>query len=76
MGRLSTLYPELRILKLSNNQIKSLEDATTSLVTCAKLESLDLSNNPCVGEEQASYTKLVRELLPKLEVLDGFNREG
>ena len=76
MGRLSTLYPELRILKLSNNQIKSLEDVTTALVICAKLESLDLSNNPCVGEEQASYTKLVRELLPKLEVLDGFNREG
>jgi Leucine-rich repeat (LRR) protein len=66
LSRLSTLYPELRILKLSNNQIKSLEDVTTALLTCPKLESLDLTNNPCVGEDQPAYTKLVRDLLPKL----------
>lgn len=76
LSRLSTLYPELHILKLSNNQIKSLEDVLTALVSCSKLESLDLTNNPCVGEDQEAYTKLVREKLPKLEVLDGFNREG
>ena len=73
---MGTLYPELKVLKLSNNQLKSLSDILVGLASCAKLESLDLTNNPCVGEDQEAYTKDVRSKLPKLEVLDGFNKEG
>ncbi|CDW81072.1 u2 snrnp-specific a protein [Stylonychia lemnae] len=69
------LYENLRVLKLSNNQIKTFEEIT-DLSKCEKLESLDLSNNPIVVELGEEYTKKIRELLPKLEILDGFNKEG
>lgn len=71
---LSELYPNLRILKLSNNQIKSTEDLR-SLSKCEKLEALDVNNNPlCAGDEE--YAKKVREVVTQVEVVDGFNREG
>ena len=38
-------YPELKVLKLSNNKIKLL-DSVKHLSSLTKLESLDLSNNP------------------------------
>ena len=70
---LSGLYPNLRVLKLSNNQLKTLEQVV-ALGKCEKLESLDLSNNPVTSIEE--YAKHVREALPRVDVLDGFNREG
>ena len=42
---------------------------------CEKLESLDLSNNPLAATVE-SYKDKLRELLPKLDILDGFNKEG
>ena len=82
-------YPGLKCLKISNNKIKDLA-LIAPLAACTHLESLDLSNNPCStdpslkdGEEQiidsssmAAYKAKVRELLPTLEVLDGFNKKG
>jgi acidic leucine-rich nuclear phosphoprotein 32 family member B len=44
-AELPKLYPNLKVLKLSNNQIKSLDDLIP-LKECTKLESIDLSNNP------------------------------
>ncbi len=38
------------------------------------MESLDISNNPLCNAED--YTAKVRELLPNIDVLDGFNKEG
>ena len=38
-------YPELKVLKMSNNKIKVL-DSVKHLASLTKLESLDLSNNP------------------------------
>jgi len=77
LKEISKLYPELKVLKLSNNQIKGpLEEVIAGLEGCAKLESLDLSKNPCVGEDNEAYVKAVREKLKTLEVLDGFNKEG
>ena len=69
------LYENLRVLKLSNNHIKTL-DELTGLTKCEKLESLDISKNPIAEELGKEYEAKVRELLPKLEILDGYNKEG
>ena len=64
---------------MSGNQIKSL-DELKPLDKCEKLESIDVSNNPVskaeAGGEATAHVKLVREILPKVEVIDGYNREG
>lgn len=39
------LYPNLRVLKLSNNQIKHIDELRV-LSKCTKLENIDISNNP------------------------------
>jgi acidic leucine-rich nuclear phosphoprotein 32 family protein B len=73
LGVLCQLYPNLRILKLSNNQIKTVEELSV-LKGCEKLEALDVNNNPLCTNE--GYAKVVRELVPQVEVVDGFNKEG
>jgi acidic leucine-rich nuclear phosphoprotein 32 family protein A/C/D len=45
LDTLPALYANLRVLKLSNNQIKSIEEVK-GLAACEHLESLDLTNNP------------------------------
>lgn len=70
---IAQFYPNLRVLKISNNGIKTMEEIK-ELAKCEKLESLDISNNPLCSTE--GYTDKVRELLPSLDVLDGFNKEG
>lgn len=45
LGQIADLYPNLRILKLSGNLIKSL-DELRPLAKCEKLESVDVSKNP------------------------------
>lgn len=87
---IASQYPGLKCLKMSNNKIKDIS-IIAPLTACTHLESLDLSNNPCSidptakdGEESnqidsttlESYKAKVRELLPGLEVLDGFNKKG
>jgi len=42
------MYPNLRVLKLSNNKLEKLEDVK-GLKNLHKLESLDLSENPLVA---------------------------
>eukprot|EP00347_Sterkiella_histriomuscorum_P009084 403342577 len=69
------LYENLRVLKISNNSIKTIEEIQ-GLAKCPKLESLDLSNNPIVTELGEEYTAKIREMLPKLDILDGLNRDG
>lgn len=78
LERLAELYQNLRVLKISNNQIKTIEEVA-GLAKCEKLESLDLSNNPIASTETGlgeEYMNKVRELLPKLDVLDGINQKG
>lgn len=42
------MYPNLRVLKLSNNKLEKLDDVK-GLKNLHKLESLDLSENPLVA---------------------------
>lgn len=76
-NNMNELYPNLKVLKLSNNQIKTFDDLKP-LSLCEKLENLDLTNNPVSqkpNEEGASndsaanpvdeeYAKKLREVLP------------
>ena len=86
-AHLNELYPNLKTLKLSNNQLKNLDDLK-SLLACKNLESLDISNNPvsklssedlseeAMAKETLEFGKLVREILPQVNVVDGFNKDG
>jgi len=58
----------LTILKLANNNIKSIS-AVKELQALEKLQVLDLSSNPVTDE--AGYIDTLRELIPSLEFLDG-----
>ena len=84
---IATQYPELKVLKVSGNKIKSL-DEIKHLASLEHLDSLDMVGNPVMGDPIAKdggaeinsgndeiKTK-IREILPKLEVLNGFNKEN
>ena len=71
---IATQYPNLKVLKVSGNKINSM-DELKHLASCEHLESLDIVNNPVFKDEETSKDA-VRKVLPKLEVLNGFNREG
>lgn len=95
---IATLYPGLKVLKMSNNRIKEI-DIVKALDQCTVLESLDLTNNPISMHEEEKtdqaakeaegqissetgkkkmdeYTEKVRGLLPNIDILDGYNKEG
>ena len=86
-AHLNDLYPNLKTLKFSNNQLKTLDDLK-SLLPCKNLENIDISNNPvsklsseelneeAMAKETHDLGKLVREILPQVNVVDGFNKEG
>lgn len=86
-AHLNDLYPNLKTLKFSNNQLKTLDDLK-SLLSCKNLENIDISNNPvsklsseelneeAMAKETHDLGKLVREILPQVNVVDGFNKEG
>jgi len=71
---ISELYPNLKVLKLSNNKLASLDDLKC-LLSCSKLESIDISNNPvsklsseelseeAIAKETQELGKRVREIL-------------
>merc|ERR1719464_227224 len=61
-------------LKLANNKISTIKDLEC-LAKLSNLRSLDLMGNP-VTESDEAYTEKVFELIPSLEVLDGYNKEG
>lgn len=58
---ISELYPNLKVLKLSNNKLASLDDLKT-LQSCSKLESIDISNNPV---SKLSSEELTEEAMTK-----------
>lgn len=58
MNGIAELYPNLKVLKLSGNHIKTMEELRP-LAQCTKLENLDISNNPVsqkVGETTTTTT--------------------
>ncbi len=66
-------FKNLKYLDLSNNNIRLLD----KLMDLAKLEQLsqvNLSANPC--QEGSFYRENLFMHLPKVKVLDGFNKEG
>lgn len=52
---IGTLYPGLKVLKMSNNRIKDVE-IVIKLAECKGLESLDLTNNPISMPEDEKST--------------------
>ena len=81
-------YPNLKTLKISNNKIKDL-DEVKKLADCKSLESMDMTDCPLTkaptdeatidsGESKGKqdYMLKVREAIPQLQILDGFNKEG
>lgn len=66
-------FKELRTIKFANNGVESLEDLEP-LKQLEFLENLDLSGNPV--SEADEYKTKVFALLPKLNVLDGLDKEG
>ena len=72
---IATQYPELKVLKVSGNKINSL-DELKHLTSCEHLESLDIVNNPVMGDEGDEAKQKIRDALPKLEVLNGYNKAG
>ena len=63
LGLIAEKYPSIKILKLSNNQVKTFEEIS-ELAACKNLESLDLSNNPVTLKE--GYKDKVWASLPTL----------
>jgi Ran GTPase-activating protein (RanGAP) involved in mRNA processing and transport len=63
----------LHTLKLANNKIAKLEDLKP-LIDLKNLKNLDLQGNPC--QKLADYRKYVLDIMPGLEVLDSFDRQG
>ena len=73
---IARLYPNLVTIKLSSNKIDKVEDIA-GLKSLAKLESLDLSDNPVCTTLGDDYQAKVRAVLSeKLEVLDCLNKAG
>ena len=73
---IARLYPNLVTIKLSSNKIQDVADIA-GLKALAKLESLDLSDNPICTNLGEDYQKKVREVLSdKFEILDCLNKAG
>ncbi len=67
------VYPELKKLKIANNNIKTFEEVEP-LKEMKELRYLDLGNNPIAQEE--GYKHKMWEAFSHLEVLDGFDKDG
>ena len=66
--------PNLKTLKLANNQLSNFEDLLTSLKSIKDLTVVDLSSNTL--KETVDYEKKLREALTTLLVVDGKDTEG
>lgn len=66
-------YPQLVILKLANNKLKSFEDLSF-LKDLKSLKNLDLEGNPVA--KTSNYRVKMFEEFPSLQVLDSHNRVG
>lgn len=73
LKHLSKYASTLVVLKLASNKFTTL-DQLNSLTGLKELKNLDLGANAVT--EVADYKKKVWELLPNLEVLDGYNKKG
>ena len=80
----------MKVLKVSGNKISDLSEVK-HLNSLEHLESLDMVGNPVMGKSKEAaegaegatensgseeVKAKIREMLPKLEVLNGFNKEG
>ena len=73
LEKLALYKDSLRVLKMSNNKITTL-DQLKALKPLDKLIQLDISDNKlCLIDD---YRTKVLEILPKLDVLDGYDRDG
>lgn len=63
----------LQVLKLASNKIATFDDVS-SLATLKCLRNLDLENNPIT--KLAGYKDHMFKLIPTLELLDGYDKEG
>ncbi len=78
LGIIASCFPNLETLKLSNNLIKSdwevmkgpLQKLSETLI------NLDLSCNPISDSSTSYYRETMFELLPKLEVFEGKDKDG
>ncbi|XP_046991448.1 geranylgeranyl transferase type-2 subunit alpha [Schistocerca americana] len=67
-------FPELRQLKelsLQNNEITGSEELKY-LKKCRKLNSVDLSGNPIMENDDNNLPKIAKEAVPSLQKLNGF----
>ena len=78
LGNVAACFPNLETLKLANNLIKSdWESMKGPLQKMSEtLINLDLSCNPISDSASSYYREQMFELLPKLEVLDGKDKDG
>jgi len=76
LANVANNYPKLETLKLSNNLIKG--DWENLKVTLMKLGetliNLDVSSNPISDNGGSNYREMMFELIPSLEVLDGYDK--
>jgi len=73
LGVLSERYPRLEVLKLDNNRIENVEELAC-LSRLRSLTLLSISGNPI--SEDFNISTRVFSLLPRLETLDGLDRDG
>ncbi len=70
---ISKSLPKLTSIKIANNKIKTVLDLEP-LLTCEALTCVDFGGNPITETE--NYSLLIREMFPKVDVVDGKDREG
>ena len=79
LAEVAGLYPNLKVLKFSNNQVKAIEDFSV-IASWNSLENLDVSNNPAFEKlDDNAYMEAqvkLRGLQPTLRILNGFDDKG
>mmetsp|Transcript_23482 Transcript_23482/g.58766 ORF Transcript_23482/g.58766 Transcript_23482/m.58766 type:complete len:478 (-) Transcript_23482:19-1452(-) len=63
----------LQVLDLSGNQLRRVADLTP-LMKLPRLNTLDLGN--CPVTQEPNYRRRLFDMLPRLRVLDGYDRDG
>ena len=78
MAHIANNYLKLETLKLGNNLIKTeWENLKIPLVKLGEtLISLDLSSNPISENSNRYYREQIFEMVPLLEVLDGYDKDN
>jgi len=66
-------YPNLKVIKLGGNKIKSL-DEIAELKALKEIENIDFIENPVSKEKE--YSSKMWEMFSSLKVLDGLDKDG